>query len=106
MNIFDMVNHPGGCCGFPFFPFLPFGRHVPVPEVSVDERRLFSPALPGVRLQETVVHMDRVGQVQSALLVTWKQTKMKPVPVHGPAPPSGTCYCAATHQVGEGHKKF
>lgn len=47
-----------------WFPF------VRLPEVSVDERRLFPPALPGVRLQETVVNMDRVGQVQSALLLT------------------------------------
>lgn len=64
---------------------FPSSRHVAVPEVSVDECRLFPPALPGIRLKETVVDMDRVGQVQPALLVTWRQAKMKPVQVHRPS---------------------
>lgn len=47
------------------------------PEVSVNEGRRFFPTLPGVRLQETVVHMDRVRQIHSALLVPWSPRKKK-----------------------------
>lgn len=44
---------------------------IPPPEVPVYKRWGFLPALLGLRFQETVVHMDRVGQVHSALLATF-----------------------------------
>ena len=43
---------------------------VRAPEVSVYECRRFSPALIGLRLKQTVVDVDRMRQVPSALLIT------------------------------------
>lgn len=45
-----------------------------VPQISVCECRCFSPALPGLGLQYTVIHVNRVRQIQASLLMSFTQT--------------------------------
>lgn len=61
------INSLFGCH---VFPASYCADYFCVPEISVHKRWWFPPALIGLWLKETVVNMDRVRQVQPALLVT------------------------------------
>lgn len=51
-------------------PVLPADKIISIPEVSVNECWWFPPALIGLWLKETVVNVDRMRQIQPALLIT------------------------------------